>query len=334
MTALNEGIRVNPVPACPLCGEPRPVLYARRRDPEFGAPGEWSLRECRTCAIAWLDPQPTPEDLGKLYTRYFTHGKEAPASAARSWKGRLYGPIVASTLGYPGGGGFAGAALSLVRPLREHALASASWLPARPGGKLLDVGCGDGAFLDWMRHLGWSVTGVDPDPRAAEMAQERYGIRVVASGVDTANFPPASFDAVTLNHVLEHVLEPVDLLRRCREVVAPGGRIVCVTPNVESLGRRRFGPHWRAWDSPRHLNLFSRKSLAEAARRAGLKVGSISTGTRLARFIFNESRPGTAVSRRVQAGAFCFWFEEMLLSRLGPAGEELVMVARPENNAA
>jgi 2-polyprenyl-3-methyl-5-hydroxy-6-metoxy-1,4-benzoquinol methylase len=330
MNALNEGIRVRPVPACPQCAAPGRLLYTGLRDPEFGAPGEWSLRECKKCVLAWMDPQPAPEDLGRLYERYFTHGSEAPASVAKTWKRRLYRPIVASALGYTDGRALAGAALSLIRPLREVAVGSASWLPARPGGRLLDVGCGDGAYLDWMRHLGWTVTGVDPDPRAAEKAKERYGIRVAARSIEAAGFPPDSFDAVTLNHVLEHVIDPVDLLRRCRDVLAPGGRIMCVTPNVESLGRRRFGRRWRPWDPPRHLHHFSRKSIAETARRAGLRVQSVSTGTVGARFVFNESRPRGGARRLVQFGGLCFWFAEMLLSRLGrPVGEELVMVARP-----
>lgn len=75
-------------------------------------------------------------------------------------------------------------------------------------GRLLDVGCGSGEFLAQMRELGWDVFGVEPDPQAARVAREQFGLTVWPGALAEASFPDGFFDAVTLNHVIEHVADP------------------------------------------------------------------------------------------------------------------------------
>src|SRR5437773_11598802 len=71
----NEGVRVREAPRCPLCGNLGAILYSGLRDRYWDAPGSWSLRRCGTCGHLWLDPQPEPGEIGKLYTSYFSHGE-------------------------------------------------------------------------------------------------------------------------------------------------------------------------------------------------------------------------------------------------------------------
>jgi 2-polyprenyl-3-methyl-5-hydroxy-6-metoxy-1,4-benzoquinol methylase len=79
------------------------------------------------------------------------------------------------------------------------------------------------------------------------------------------------FDAVIMNHVVEHVHDPVRLLKECNRLLRPGGTFVAVTPNAESYGHKAFGSEWRGLEPPRHLFLFSRRTLREVANRAGFK---------------------------------------------------------------
>ena len=294
-TALSDavhecgGIGVAPRPSCLLCGKTGTELYTGLVDWLFGVPGSWGLRTCRTCGIIWLDPQPTSEEIPKLYSRYYTHrGAAAPTRSER-----IRDEVVKcalARLGYRVGR----SRYLLPRLLfRARSVARATSLdvlaiPASEIGSLLDVGCGDGQFIGKMRSLGWDVSGVDPDPSAVACGH-RQGFRVFQGTI--ADVPEdARYDVITLNHVIEHVADPIDLLRECRRRLRAGtGRLIITTPNVKSLGHRWFGQHWRGFEIPRHLFLFCPQALSEAVSRAGLRVNMIRSETRLARMIYNTS---------------------------------------------
>jgi len=208
-----------------------------------------------------------------------------------------------------------------------------AWLPALDHGAVLDFGCGGGAFLAKMRDRGWMVTGVEPDPVAREAARQHFDLDVVSA---IEGLGDRLFDAMVLHHVVEHLPDPrrtlVDLAAR----LAPGGRLVLVTPNIDSLGRRRFGAAWVHWDPPRHLHLFSRASLAAEVERAGLVVERVFTTARHARFVAIEGirlrrtgRVGTARAPNAlrALGVAYQLFEGALGLVAGTVGEELVVVA-------
>ena len=146
-----------------------------------------------------------------------------------------------------------------------------------PPGRMLDVGCGSGALLQRMRIAGWEVEGVDFDEKAIDRAWREYGVAVRHGDLRAACYPDGSFDAVTMNHVIEHVHDPIALLAESRRILRPGGRLVVVTPNIASWGHARFGRNWRGLEPPRHLHLFSQKTLAETARRAGFARREVRT---------------------------------------------------------
>jgi 2-polyprenyl-3-methyl-5-hydroxy-6-metoxy-1,4-benzoquinol methylase len=138
-----------------------------------------------------------------------------------------------------------------------------------PGGRLLDVGCGNGDVLARMCRSGWSGEGVDTDPEAVANARTRHGLTVHLGRLEDLRFPGETFDAITMKHVIEHVHDPVGLVRESLRILKPGGRIVLVTPNVNGLGHRWFGEDWRGLEPPRHLRLFSPSALRMCAVQAG-----------------------------------------------------------------
>jgi SAM-dependent methyltransferase len=144
-------------------------------------------------------------------------------------------------------------------------------LPYRAAGRLLDVGAGNGAFMAAMRELGWDVDGLEVDERAREAACAVNGVILRAGTIEQQQFPDESFDAVVLRHVLEHMTDPLGVLRECHRVLKVGGRLAVVTPNAHSLGARLFGVHWRGLEPPRHLQVFTLASLECAARTAGFE---------------------------------------------------------------
>lgn len=137
-------------------------------------------------------------------------------------------------------------------------------------GKLLGVGCGSGARLVYLAELGWHVEGQEVDPICAAIA-EQNGMKVHLGSLDSLNLPAESYDAIVMNHVIEHVSEPVKLLTACHRLLAPGGLLISVTPNGNSYGHHIFKFHWRGLEPPRHLFIFSQKSLRILAQSAGFE---------------------------------------------------------------
>jgi predicted SAM-dependent methyltransferase len=122
-----------------------------------------------------------------------------------------------------------------------------------------------------MARAGWEVQGIEPDASAAAVARAS-GVPVLDTPLEEAPLSPGSFDAVTLNHVIEHLYDPIDALRIVRDLLQPGGVIWIATPNLESRGHDRYGPHWIGLDPPRHLALFTHSSLSHAVESAGFKA--------------------------------------------------------------
>ena len=143
------------------------------------------------------------------------------------------------------------------------------FLPAVKGGRVLDVGCGNGERLALLKTLGWNVKGIDPDREAVEKAKQ-MGLDADCADPKAMDYPNDSFDAVISSHVIEHSPQPLEMLAECARVLKPGGRLVVVTPNAESFGLEYYGRCWRGLEPPRHLQIFSRPALEQAIKQVGL----------------------------------------------------------------
>lgn len=340
---MKEAIHVQEAPFCLLCGEQGIFIYRNLPDRLFGAPGIWGLMRCPNCGLVWLNPRPVPEDVWKLYEQYYTHEKtKAPARLAGLRKAAR-DSVLATGLRYDGlAGGVLkkglGKVLSNIGPIREMVEMSVMNLQAPLKGRLLDVGCGNGQFLATIRDLGWEVVGVEPDPAAVKAAHEDFGLTVINATLQEAEFTEKTFDVVTMNHVIEHVLDPIGTMRECRRVLKTGGRLIIATPNMESLGYKIFKGSWRGLEVPRHLHLFSPGTLLRCAGEAGLRTEAVKTTARLARLVWHESRllrrngvilggNPQRLSPLLRVEGLFFWLLEYLLARKVPWGEEIVMVA-------
>jgi SAM-dependent methyltransferase len=269
------------VERCPVCGEAgRRLLYDGLRDRVFFcAPGTWSLFRCAGCGSAYLDPRPTPDHIGLAYESYYTHeenpaGEDPVPTLLGGLRRRLRNGYLASRWGYEVEPALAaGAWVARLAPLRGALTGRyICHLPAHPGGRLLDVGSGSGAFLAVMRRLGWRAEGVDPDPRAVAVARDA-GLTVTQGTLADLDDDEhaGAFQAVTLSHVIEHLHDPAGELARIHRLLAPGGWLWIGTPNLASLGHRRFGEHWRGLEPPRHLVLFTPDSLTGLLERTGFQ---------------------------------------------------------------
>ena len=135
-------------------------------------------------------------------------------------------------------------------------------------GRLLDVGAASGAFLAEAHAAGFDAAGIEPSRAMADRARGR-GFRVENSAVEAASFPAASFDVVACFDVLEHLVDPVAVLRRLREWLAPGGLLALTVPDFGGLWARACGARWPFVTPHEPLHYFTRRTLAAALRAAG-----------------------------------------------------------------
>ena len=143
---------------------------------------------------------------------------------------------------------------------------------ARPG-RVLDVGCAAGYFLSVMRDEGWRVTGLEPSDAIRPQAEERLGRDAVHAGLlGQVALEPGSFDLVTMWDVIEHIPDVVGAAREVRRLLAPGGKFLIETQDVNSLAARVLGRRWQHYKHAEHIYHFNARTLADALSRAGFRV--------------------------------------------------------------
>lgn len=197
---------------------------------------------CRTCGLVYVNPRPPSEYLVPLYADY--HGRDGKDEA--SWD-RLMRHVyreAAEVLGSPGN---------------------------RPGaGRLLDVGCGFGAFVARMREQGWEAEGLDPSPAVVSAATGK-GRPVRLGTLEGMKGDSRAYDAVTMFYVLEHLPDPMGALRKAWGLLAPGGTVLIRVPHTTPIVRllSPLGLDGALYDPPFHLHDFSPAILREMLRRTG-----------------------------------------------------------------
>ena len=299
------------VETCDLCGstayEP---LLGGVSDRLHRLPGEFDLIRCSGCSLVRLSPRPDAASIAAYYPdEYYAYGAARRAGVPDRPLAHLRDAVRDAVLrghGYETSQRGRGARLvpsRLPRWIERRAMYDyPAFPPWVPGGRALDIGCGNGRFLDRIRRHGWDVVGVDTSPAAAAAARESFGITVHVGPVEEAPIEDRSLDFVHMSHVLEHLPQPVATLRRVASLLRPGGRLYVETPNVESLGFRWAGQYWFALDPPRHLWLFGPATLRRALAACGFWVEPI-RALELPTFVWEatyrrEQREGSMLPRR------------------------------------
>jgi 2-polyprenyl-3-methyl-5-hydroxy-6-metoxy-1,4-benzoquinol methylase len=296
-TIANNEIRTRDCPSCIICGSIGELQYGGLRDRLFGAPGFWNFKLCSNaeCSLIWLDPMPVDLDIWKAYKRYYTHRDNI---SKETWIRRAYRKaqqgLLAHYYGYRNGNTaffdrIIGSLIYFHPGRLADTIFSVFYLNAIPHGRLLEVGCGSGRMLKSMQDKGWDVVGVDPDPIAINNAKSK-GLIVYQGILADQKFMKDSFDAIALSHVIEHVPDPLNLLKECERILKPGGHLVLITPNINSFCHQLYKSDWRSLEPPRHLYIFNRQTLKQLSQRAGFKNIKLETTIRDANNTFIASR--------------------------------------------
>lgn len=230
-----------PPPPCIACGHPdaTPLLQS----------GDYSIVRCNSCRLGFLWPQPaSSEQLGLYSEGYF----QSDDSVGRGYSG------------------YVEQAANHRATFRDRLRLMPS---PSPGDRLLDVGAATGFFVEQARAAGWNAEGVELSPWAVDFARHTVGVPVRQGTLADANYDEASFRALTMWEVIEHLPDPVAVLHEARRVLEPGGLLHLSTPDAGSLVARVAGRRWLGWRKiPEHLYYFDLPSLTRVLRSSGFEV--------------------------------------------------------------
>ncbi|MDA9450442.1 MULTISPECIES: class I SAM-dependent methyltransferase [unclassified Bradyrhizobium] len=248
---LIETVRVS---HCPVCGSDHRREYAQGFDYEIETCRNlWTFFQCTECEAVWIDPRPANGELSTIYPPTYYAYDMSEKLPAVILKGKAM--------------------------LDRIKLAGITKRMEKKPTSYLDVGCGDGRYLYQFAERGMSrdrIYGMDlPSPALPKLQSD--GFRVWAGRVeDCTEIEPGTIDLITMFHVIEHVEDPIAVMRKLTEWLSPGGVLALETPNTDSIDRRLFSNGW--WGGlhiPRHWTLFNSKSIGRAVEKAGLEPAGI-----------------------------------------------------------
>lgn len=226
-----QGTEVEQV-ACNLCGGDVTEAFAQRQGMQ--------IVRCTRCALVYVNPRHTA---GKLQQHY---------NSGQSSRIQYYREVECADRRT-----FAG--------ILETAT---QWLPDK--GRVLDIGPNIGTCLDVARQAGWETYGIEINAEAARYCREQRGLHVIAGQLEASTFPRGHFDLVLMGDVIEHLPDPLAVMRTVQGILRPGGIVMISTPNVASLAGRLL-----QLKPEEHLYYFSPATLTALLAKAGLEVVEI-----------------------------------------------------------
>ncbi len=244
---------------CNVCGTVDSSFFVSGKDRLHKTDEKiFTLEKCSSCGLVYMYPQPSVEELQKYYPDNYGPYHESSQVLKYGPLSRLIKKIAVS--------------------FKKKPLSPEEMPKDMSVKRLLDFGCGSGAYLERMRNLHpkWELVGFDNSEYACNQTKAK-GFEVLSGDLITADIPPASFDIVYLSHVIEHLNDPKKTVEKIYTILKPGGEVIIVTPNVDSIAAKVFGTYWFGLDAPRHLFLFTPKILSRLLTDVGFKIKEAST---------------------------------------------------------
>ena len=272
---------------CDLCHSDQSEVVTRQRDLLLEVTNdEFTIVKCCRCGLVYLNPRPSKDLLGSYYPTVYYPPVQVKArphfqQQAKKVSSKIKRWVLEDYYGYPStvSAGWSRFVRRILlwpdKTLRE--LKGRHPLPWRGEGKVLDVGCGAGGNLKTLQDQGWNTHGIEISEVAAAHARELVTGNIHTGTLESAPFPPKSFDLVFMSHSLEHLPSPSDALRLVHRLLKDDGLVVVTVPNVNSLEFKLFGRWWFPLDPPRHFYHFEKHSLSGIFSQAGFRLHRVRT---------------------------------------------------------
>lgn len=220
---------------CPVCGATSLNNFLEVKD-HFLSKESFSLSQCSNCSFVFTNPRPDTNNLEKYYQSedYFSHSKKKKGLITI-----LYDLVKNYSLN------------------RKFKLISS----IKSTGKVLDIGCATGEFLNYFKNKGWTCFGIEPAENPRNYAINNYQLDVVTENA-LDSFEKESFDLITMWHVLEHVPNLNERIQQIDRLLKPDGLLIIALPNYLSWDAEHYKSFWAGYDVPRHLYHFSPQTIS------------------------------------------------------------------------
>ncbi len=264
---------------CGVCGSPRFHHLFNARDYIYGNAGAWPVAQCDHCGVVFMNPRIAPSAIEQFYPQDYyastqgihnpnriTWRRAAKDAAAESYFGYSiprHDPLRYRLIGW------------LILPFTKRWTATRKYIYPVAGGRVLDVGCGNGQWLAEYSRLGWEAEGVEPNLSSAAIARQA-GYRVNAGQLLDAQYPASCFDAVTMWDALEHIHNPGEVMREIYRITKLHGKVYISVPNFGSWYGRNFKDKWFMFTAPLHYYHYTQGTLSRLLREAGFATVQIS----------------------------------------------------------
>lgn len=214
--------------------------------------GDFIIVKCLTCSLIYLLNPPDEKEIYEEYYRIKYEGKDYRKDSPLEF-------------------------LSEIFEINSQRVKFLKELMKGKEFKLLDIGCGTGLFLKSCTDNGFNVTGIDVSSNALTFAKENFGLDVSSKTLDVLISEGRKYDVITMWHVLEHVLNPIEELEKVKEILNEKGLLVVEVPNFNSIKFRYSGYKWKGGNHPLyHRSFFTAKTLRNILLKSGLnKINKI-----------------------------------------------------------
>jgi 2-polyprenyl-3-methyl-5-hydroxy-6-metoxy-1,4-benzoquinol methylase len=317
---LTEPVPAPQVSTCVACSGPLEPSVDGLFDTRFGIPGDYEARRCVKCGLEQLYPRPTASRLKNLYERYYNFGGEHDTLYTRLRERFFSSPLHRMWAFLDG---------------------DISFYTRKGTGRLLDIGCNEGRGLAIYAQNGFTVEGLELNDMAAAVARKK-GFAVHSATLDQF-VPDALFDVAVLSNVLEHSLDPSQMLRDVRRILKPEGQVWISCPNHHSWLRSLFGKYWINWHIPFHIVHFSSETLERTLRQTrftNTQIRQITpslwvASSGIARLFARKDKPNRQLRNPVLVFALMFlarfaFFPLLMLGNNRRRGDCLIAVATAE----
>lgn len=254
---------------CNLCGKDNTELVFEAEEQVTSDHTRFRYVKCRNCGLAYINPRPSKDKIGLYYPTetYYTHQPPSKGHRLRRALKKL------AIEGLPGYSAHTRAFRRILGKCLGMGLLSQIDIivPFKEKGRIQDVGCGNGEAIGWMKEYGWELHGSEIGKKACEQA-ERQGIKTFCGQLHEARYPAEYFDVITINHVLEHIHDPLSMLRECNRILKQDGILIIDVPNFGSFDSELFRENWHALMCPVHLYHFTSDTLNRIINAAGFQV--------------------------------------------------------------
>ena len=233
---------------CPICKGKSFGHHLKALDHNFSG-DYFSISQCNNCGYRFTNPRPKEKTIGSYYKsdNYVSHN-----SSKRGIINKIYHVVRAYQF----------------RKKRKEILS----LKKTKENELLDIGCGTGDFINYMKRKGWNVAGVEADQKARELAKKKVDLEVYSSVNDEKL---SKYDVITMWHVLEHIYDLDYFFKKTKLLLKENGVLVIAVPNSNSYDASYYGKDWYAYDPPIHVSHFRKKDIENISNIHGLKLEAV-----------------------------------------------------------